>query len=112
MLASHYIIVLGSGKARYIVLGSGKARYDFGENRVATLALLTTTTLPGRRSCGTAMAKFSGHAFTFRSWPTVFAETRMSGSVCTRILSGKPPRAMWRAATLLGLYFIWASSLA
>jgi hypothetical protein len=90
----------------HIMLGAWKARYDFGENRVATLALLTITTLPGRRSCGTATAKFSGHAFTFRSWPTVFAETGMSGSVCTRILSGKPPRAMWRAATLLGLYFI------
>jgi hypothetical protein len=95
----------------HIMLGAWKARYDFGENRVATLALLTITTLPGRRSCGTATAKFSGHAFTFRSSPTVFAETRMSGSACTRILSGKPPRAIWRAATLLGLYFIWASSL-
>src|SRR5262249_211050 len=57
---------------RLVVLGAWKAHYDFGENRVATLALLTITTLPGRRSCGTATAKFSGHAFTFRSWPTVF----------------------------------------
>ena len=38
---------------------AGMARYDFGGNRVATLTLLTITTLPGRRSCGTAMAKFS-----------------------------------------------------
>src|SRR5215472_14771633 len=91
---------------------AGMARYDFGENRVATVTLLTITTLPGRRSCGTAMAKFSGHAVTFRSSPTVFADTRMPGSACTRILSGKPPRAIWRAAMLLGLYFIWASSLA
>src|SRR5215469_3972450 len=48
---------------------AGMARYDFGENRVATVTLLTITTLPGRRSCGTAMAKFSGHAVTFRRWP-------------------------------------------
>jgi hypothetical protein len=52
------------------------------------------------------MAKFSGHAVTFRSAPTVLADTRMPGSARTRILSGKPPRAIWRAAILLGLYFI------
>jgi hypothetical protein len=62
------------------VLGSGNARYDFGENRVATVTLPTITALPERRSCGTAMAKFSGHAATFRSSPTVFADTRMPGS--------------------------------
>src|SRR5262249_17440213 len=92
--------------AAVVVLGGGNACYDFGEKRVATVTLLTITTLPGRRSCGTVMAKFSGHAVTFRSSPTVFAETRMPGSACTRILSGKPPRAIWSAATLLGLYFI------
>ena len=61
-----------------VALGGGNARYDFGANRVATLALLTITTLPSRRFCGTARANFSGHAFTFRRSPTVFAETRMS----------------------------------
>jgi hypothetical protein len=30
-------------------------------------------------------------------------------SASTRILSGKPPRAMWSAAVLLGLYRIMAS---
>src|SRR5215470_4102013 len=30
-------------------------------------------------------------------------------SISTRIAAGKPPRAIWRAATLLGLYRIWAS---
>src|SRR5262249_42806874 len=33
----------------------------------------------------------------------------MSGSTSTRILSGKPPRAMWSAAVLLGLYRIRSS---
>ncbi len=80
------------------------AAYGFGETRVATLALLTFTVLSGRRSCGVIMTKFSGHAVTFRSSPTVFADTRMPRSTSTRILSGKPPRAMWSAATLLGLY--------
>jgi len=71
--------------AAVVGLDGGNARYDFGENRVATVTLLTITTLPGRRSCGTAMAKFSGHAVTFRSSPTVFADTQMPGSACTRI---------------------------
>src|SRR5437016_1910780 len=35
----------------------------------------------------------------------------MSGSTSTRILTGKPPRAMWSAAMLLGLYRIKAASL-
>ena len=61
--------------------GVVKARYDFGENRVAMVALLTITMLPGKRSCGTAMAKFSGHAVILRSWPTVFADARMPESV-------------------------------
>src|SRR5262249_52898737 len=34
-----------------------------------SLTLLTITTLSGKCSCGTAIAKFSGHAATFRSWP-------------------------------------------
>ena len=45
--------------AAVVVLGGGNACYDFGEKRVATVTLLTITTLPGRRSCGTTMAKFS-----------------------------------------------------
>ena len=47
--------------------------YGFGAYRVDTVTLLTITTLPAKRSCGTAIARFSGHAATFRSWPTVFA---------------------------------------
>jgi len=97
LIAAFAAQAASAGPPVCVVLDGGNARYDFGANRVATLALLTITTLPGRRSCGTATAKFSGHAFTFRSSPTVFAETRMSGSACTRILSGKPPRAIWRA---------------
>src|SRR5436189_2542542 len=55
------------------------------------------------------MTKFSGHAVTFRSSPTVCAETPIFLSASTRILSGKPPRAMWSAAVLLGLYRIRGS---
>ena len=79
--------------------------YCFGETRGATLALLTFTT-PLSWPCGATIAKFSGHVVTFRSWPTVLAETSMSGSTSTRILFGKLPRAISRAATLLSLYRI------
>jgi hypothetical protein len=68
--------------------------YVFGEVRVATLALLTLTTLSGRLSSGVVMTKFSGQAATFRSSPTVCADTPRFLSASTRILSGKPPRAM------------------
>lgn len=85
--------------------------YDFGETRVATLALLTLMALPGSRSGGVVMAKFSGHAATFRSSPTVFADTPIPGSTSTRIRSGQPPRSVWSAATFFALYRIWASSL-
>jgi hypothetical protein len=78
--------------------------YGFGETRVVRLALLTFTALSGLRSCGVMITKFSGHAFTFRSSPTVFADTPMLGSTSTRILAGKPPRAIWSAAVFLGLY--------
>jgi hypothetical protein len=80
------------------------ARYDFGETRVARLTLLTFTALSVLRSCGVVITKFSGHAATFRSSPTVLAETPMLGSTSTRILSGKPPRAIWSAGMFLGLY--------
>jgi hypothetical protein len=83
--------------------------YVFGETRVATLALLTFTVHSGLRSSGVVMTKFSGHAVTFRSSPTVCAETPRFWSASTRILSGKPPRAIWSAAVLLGLYRIRAS---
>jgi hypothetical protein len=82
------------------------ASYGFGETRVATLALLTFTALSGWRSWGVVITKFSGHAVTFRSSPTVLADTPISGSTSTLILPGKPPRAMWSAAMLLGLYRI------
>src|SRR5947208_1831162 len=67
--------MIGSG---HIVLGTGgqPADYVFGEVRVATLALLTLTTLSGWRSSGVVMAKFSGHTATFRSSPTVCAILR------------------------------------
>ena len=79
------------------------APYGFGETRVATLALLTFTGLSRSSSCGVVTTTFSGHAVSFRSSPTVFGEAPMSVSSSTRILSGRPPRAMWSAAMLFGL---------
>jgi hypothetical protein len=63
-------------------------RYVFGEVRVAALALLTFTALPGWRSCGVVIAKFSAHAVNLRSSPTVFAD----GDTL-----GLRPRNLWAA---------------
>lgn len=60
-----------------------RALYGFGEKRVATLALLTFAALSGLRPCGVVIAKFSGHAVTLRSSPTVFADTPMYRSAST-----------------------------
>src|SRR5215813_9220159 len=87
-----------------ILFADTRARYGFGEVRVATLALLIFTALSGRRSCGVVITKFSDHVVTFRSSPTVFADTPVPTSASTRILAGKPPRAMSSAAMLLHLY--------
>jgi len=51
---------------RLSALTHAPSSYGFGETRVATLALLTLTALPGRRSSGVVITKFSGHAVTFR----------------------------------------------
>src|SRR6266700_1448582 len=103
---AHELTLKISGSFLLIIMANSRRTYVFGEVRVATLALLTFTTLSGRRSSGVVMAKFSGHAATFRSSPTVCAYTPRFLSASTRILSGKPPRAMWSAAVLLGLYRI------
>src|SRR5262245_1887819 len=87
-----------------ILFADTRARYGFGEVRVATLALLIFTALSGRRSCGVVITKFSDHVVTFRSSPTVFADTPVPTSASTCILAGKPPRAMSSAAMLLHLY--------
>jgi hypothetical protein len=87
------------------------ALYGFGEVRVATLALLIFTALSRRRSCGVVITKFSDHVVTFRSSPTVFADTPVPASASTCILAGKPPRAMSSAAMLLHLYRGIGSSL-
>jgi hypothetical protein len=68
--------------------------YCFGETRAFTLALVTFTTLSGWCSGGVVITRFSDHAVIFRSSPTVFADTPLSGSVSTLTLSDKPPRAM------------------
>ena len=100
----------GHGEAEHPCQALDTAPYGFGETRVATLALLTFTALSGWFSCGVVITKFPAHAVTFRSSPTVVADTPMSGSASTRILAGKPPRAMCSAGMLLGLYRIWAPS--
>src|SRR5262245_20873985 len=56
------------------------------------------------------MTKFSDHVVTLRSSPTVFADTPIPASASTRILAGKPLRAMSSAARLLHLYRGIASS--
>jgi hypothetical protein len=58
------------------------------------------------------ITKFPGHAVTLRSSPAVFADTPTSQSASIRIAAGSPPIATCSWATLLGLYFMWASSLA
>src|SRR5262249_42859058 len=78
--------------------------YAFGEVRVATLALLTFTAPSGRRSSGVVITKFSDQVVTFRSSPTVFADTPVPASASTRILAGRPLRAMSSAAMVLHLY--------
>ena len=87
--------------------------YAFGEVRVATLALLTFTAPSERRSAGVVITKFSDQVVTFRSSPTVFADTPVPASASTRILAGKPLRAMSSAAVFLHLYRgIWSSLIA
>jgi hypothetical protein len=66
--------------------------------------LLIFTVLSGWRSRGVVIAKFSDHVVIFRSSPTVFADTPVPASASTRILAGKPLRAMSSAAMLLHLY--------
>jgi hypothetical protein len=84
--------------------GRGGPPYGFGEVRVAALALLIFTALSGWRSCGVVITKFSDHVVIFRSSPTVFADTSVPTSASTRILAGKPLRAMSSAAIFLHLY--------
>src|SRR5262249_45211287 len=86
-------------------------RYGFGEVRVAEVALLIFTALSGWRSCGVVITKFSDHVVIFRSSPTVFANTPVPASASTRILAGKPLRAMSSAAIFLHLYRGIGSSL-
>src|SRR5262249_11815683 len=73
-------------------------RYAFGETRVATLALLTVTTRSA--ACGVVTTKFSGHAVTFRSSATDFADTPTLLSTSTRPAS--------HPALFGGLQHFWA----
>src|SRR5262245_12763923 len=65
-------------------IAHGERLYSFGDVRVATLALLIFTALSGWCSWGVVMTKFSGHVITFRSSPTVFADTPVPTSASTR----------------------------
>src|SRR5262249_59800321 len=85
-------------------IAHGERLYSFGEVRVATLALLIFTALSRCRSCGVVMTKLSDHVVTFRSSPTVLADTPVPTSASTRMLAGKPLRAMSSAAMFLHLY--------
>jgi hypothetical protein len=88
------------------LLGQDDVALAGGVAACFTLTLLTFTALSGSSCRGAVITKFSDHAVTFRSSPTVLADTPMSRSTSTRILSGKPPRAMWSAAMFFGLYRI------
>jgi hypothetical protein len=79
-------------------------RYPFGETRVGLLALLTLMVPSGLRSGGVVMAKFSGHDATFRSSPTVLADTPTSSSTSTCIRSGQPSRSVCSEAIFFTLY--------
>ena len=91
-------------------VAGARFRYGFGETRVGLLGLLTFIVPSGRRSGGVVMAKFSGHDVIFRSSPTVFADTPMSGSTSTCIRSGQLPRSVWSEAILFTLYRMRAPS--
>src|SRR5215475_13093115 len=80
-----------------------------GASRHASLADFYCAS--GWRSCGVVITKFSDHVVIFRSSPTLFADTPVPASASTRILAGKPLRAMSSAAMLLHLYRGIKSSL-
>jgi hypothetical protein len=114
--ATAVVIMLRGAFRRPALRGSSRssltALYGFGDTRPFALALLIFTALSGSCCpCGVVMTKFSDHVVTFRSSLTVVADIPLSGSASTRILSGKPPRAMWSAGMFLGLYCIGAPSL-
>src|SRR6516164_2237624 len=104
-------VLLPATRTRLVPFVPRAARYGFGEVRVARLALLIFTAMSGSHSCGVVITKFSDHVVTFRSSPTVFADTPVPTSASTCILAGKPPRAMSSAAMLLHLYRGIGSSL-
>src|SRR5262245_19445799 len=58
--------------------------YGFGETRVALVALLTFTVPAGSIAGGVVTTKFSGHAVSFRSSPTLAADIPISRSTTTR----------------------------
>src|SRR6516165_10491945 len=104
-------VLLPTTRTRLVPFVPRAARYGFGEVRIARLALLIFTAMSGSHSCGVVTTKFSDHVVTFRSSPTVFADTPVPASISTCILAGKPPRAMSSAAMLLHLYRGIGSSL-
>src|SRR5262249_56699769 len=61
-------------------LRSGSS-YGFGETRVALVALLTFTVPAGSIAGGVVTTKFSGHAVSFRSSPTLAAAQTSGPSI-------------------------------
>ena len=104
-------VLLPTTRTRLVPFVPRAARYGFGEVRVARLALLIFTAMSGSHSCGVVITKFSDHVVTFRSSPTVFADTPVPTSASTCILAGKLGRTMSSAAMLLHLYRGIGSSL-
>ena len=82
-------VLLPATRTRLVPFVPRAARYGFGEVRVARLALLIFTAMSGSHSCGVVITKFSDHVVTFRSSPTVFADTPVPTSASTCILAGK-----------------------
>ena len=74
------------------------------DHKLELCRLLIFTALSGWRSCGVVITKVSDHVVIFRSSPTVFADTPVPTSALTRILAGKPLRAMSSATIFLHLY--------
>ena len=79
-------------------------RFRCGARRYAHLTHLDCAV--GVPSCGVVTAKVSGHAVTLRSSPTVLADTSMSVSTSTRILSGKLPRRQLKRGNRLEFRYV------
>ena len=74
--------------------------YCFGETRAFTLALLTFTALSGWCCCGVVITKFSGHAVTPRSSPTVVALLTVDDALAQAAFPPPPPKVSSAAGVI------------